>query len=436
MDLSLLLPNLLYGVTIGSALILIASGLSLTFGVMGVLNFAHGGLCMLGAYFGYTFVQVTGNFWLAMILAPLVVAGISVLMEAFTIRPLYGLNPLFQLLLTVGLSMVIANAVLLIWGGDSLSILLPSYFKGSFSLFGLDYPRFRLVRPAFQRIAGVRSVDHPETDKMGHRHPGRDARPRNGKRLRHQYLSGSLRSFLPSEPALAAVAGVVIGSMRAINPEMDFELADQRPPGGRHRGHGLFSRGGGGFPPPGRDRRVRGAVFYRSGQVYGLGFDGAGPPFPARRPAEGGLKWRRRIASLIVLIVLLALPLGADVLYSGFYVTLLTRCFIFAVVVVGFDLLAGYTGMVSYGHALFFGTGAYLTGMILKHWSPWFWPPSCPDDPRQRRRRVYRRFFIHPHPAHLFCFSDVRLCPVLFRHRQLPGTSSALRTASPAFPNR
>ncbi len=83
----------------------------------------------------------------------------------------------------------------------------------------------------------------------------------------------------------------------------------------------------------------------------------------------------RRIASLIVLIVLLALPLGADVVYSGFYVTLLTRCFIFAVVVVGFDLLAGYTGMVSYGHALFFGTGAYLTGMMLKHWSPWFWPP-------------------------------------------------------------
>ena len=120
MDLSLLLTNLLYGVTIGSALILIASGLSLTFGVMGVLNFAHGGLCMLGAYFGYTLVQVTGNFWLSLIAAPLIVAGIGILLESFTIRPLYGLNPLYQLLLTVGLAMIIANTVLLTWGGDQL----------------------------------------------------------------------------------------------------------------------------------------------------------------------------------------------------------------------------------------------------------------------------------------------------------------------------
>jgi branched-chain amino acid transport system permease protein len=83
----------------------------------------------------------------------------------------------------------------------------------------------------------------------------------------------------------------------------------------------------------------------------------------------------RRISVWIVLAVLLAFPLGANILYSGFYVSLLTRIFIYAVIVVGFDLLAGYTGMISYGHALFFGTGAYLTGMILKHWTAWFWPP-------------------------------------------------------------
>jgi branched-chain amino acid transport system permease protein len=84
---------------------------------------------------------------------------------------------------------------------------------------------------------------------------------------------------------------------------------------------------------------------------------------------------KRRCVAWIVLAVLIAFPFGANVFYSGFYVSLLTRIFIYAIIVVGFDLLAGYTGMVSYGHALFFGTGAYLTGMILKHWSPWFWPP-------------------------------------------------------------
>jgi branched-chain amino acid transport system permease protein len=84
---------------------------------------------------------------------------------------------------------------------------------------------------------------------------------------------------------------------------------------------------------------------------------------------------KRSYWTWFVLAVLVAFPWGADTLYSTFYISLLTRIFIFAIIVVGFDLLAGYTGMISYGHALFFGTGAYLTGMILKHWTPWFWPP-------------------------------------------------------------
>jgi branched-chain amino acid transport system permease protein len=83
----------------------------------------------------------------------------------------------------------------------------------------------------------------------------------------------------------------------------------------------------------------------------------------------------RRYFTWIVLAILIAFPFGANIFYSGFYVSLLTRIFIYAIIVVGFDLLAGYTGMVSYGHALFFGTGAYLTGMVLKYWTPWFWPP-------------------------------------------------------------
>ncbi len=79
----------------------------------------------------------------------------------------------------------------------------------------------------------------------------------------------------------------------------------------------------------------------------------------------------------ILLAFLIAFPLGEGFLYSPFYLALLTRIFIFAIIVIGYDLLAGYTGMVSYGHALFFGTGAYVIGMLLKHWTPWFWPPMA-----------------------------------------------------------
>lgn len=83
----------------------------------------------------------------------------------------------------------------------------------------------------------------------------------------------------------------------------------------------------------------------------------------------------RNIAVWIVLAALIAFPLGANVLFSDFYLSLFTRIFIYAIIVIGFDLLSGYTGMISYGHALFFGTGAYIVGMLLKHWTHWFWPP-------------------------------------------------------------
>lgn len=223
MDLSLVLANLLYGVTIGSALILVASGLSLTFGVMGVLNFAHGGLCMLGAYFGYTLVQVTGNFWLALMIAPLFVAGVGILMEAFAIRPLYGLNPLYQLLLTVGLSMIIANAVLLTWGGDQRSILLPSYFKGYVHFFGLDYPRFRLFVLLFSASLALVLWITLKRTKWGMviRAGMHDLETVNAFGIN---IYRVFTAVFAIGAALAALAGVIIGAMRALNPEMDFEL--------------------------------------------------------------------------------------------------------------------------------------------------------------------------------------------------------------------
>jgi len=223
LDLSLVLANLLYGVTIGSALILVASGLSLTFGVMCVLNFAHGGLCILGAYFGYTLVQVTGNFWLALVIAPLFVAVVGILMESFAIRPLYGVNPLYQLLLTVGLSMIIANTVLLTWGGDQRSILLPSYFKGYVHFFGLDYPRFRLFVLLFSASLALVLWITLKRTKWGMviRAGMHDLETVNAFGIN---IFRVFTSVFAIGAALAALAGVIIGAMRALNPEMDFEL--------------------------------------------------------------------------------------------------------------------------------------------------------------------------------------------------------------------
>jgi len=141
---STFLINLLYGVTIGSTLILVSSSLSLIFGVMGVINLAHGTFCMLGAYFGLTLVLWTGNFWLALIVAPIVVGLIGYLLEVYTLRPLYGLDHMLQLFLTLGLSMVMSNLVLQIWGGDVRSIPVPEMLKGNVMILGTVYPSFRL----------------------------------------------------------------------------------------------------------------------------------------------------------------------------------------------------------------------------------------------------------------------------------------------------
>ncbi len=85
---------------------------------------------------------------------------------------------------------------------------------------------------------------------------------------------------------------------------------------------------------------------------------------------------RARIIVYCALLAALAFfPLGADHLYSSFYIALFTRIFIFSVIVLGFDLLAGHSGIVSYGHAMFFGTGAYVAGLALKYLTAWFWLP-------------------------------------------------------------
>lgn len=84
---------------------------------------------------------------------------------------------------------------------------------------------------------------------------------------------------------------------------------------------------------------------------------------------------RQVLIHLAVLIFLAVFPLGGERLFSVFYVSLVTRVFIYGIMVLGFDLLGGYAGMISYGHAMFFGTGGYVAAMLLKHVTGWLWFP-------------------------------------------------------------
>jgi branched-chain amino acid transport system permease protein len=131
------------GLVTGMILALVASGLTLIFGIMDVVNFAHGELFMLGAYVGVLMMATTGNFWLALISATLLVAMMGAALQITTLRPLLGRDPLNTILATFGLSLVLQNYALWQFGPVARKINEP--FTGQFTLFHLQYPWYRIV---------------------------------------------------------------------------------------------------------------------------------------------------------------------------------------------------------------------------------------------------------------------------------------------------
>ena len=145
MDLLAILPaQILHGVVYGMLLFLVASGLTLIFGMMGVLNFAHGALYMLGAYFSFSILMWTGQFWLSLILAPLMVGVIGIIIERFLLRKVHIYGHAHELLLTFGIAYIVEEIVKIIWGSESLLVKLPPILSGSVPLLGLEYPVYRL----------------------------------------------------------------------------------------------------------------------------------------------------------------------------------------------------------------------------------------------------------------------------------------------------
>jgi branched-chain amino acid transport system permease protein len=134
----------IHGLAYGMLLFLVASGLTLIFGMMGILNIAHASFFMLSAYFSYSVLQMTGDFWLSLAVAPVVAAIFGILCERFLIRKVHAFGHIGELILTVGLSLVILESVKVFWGTDSLYLAIPEYLKGLVYFGGLSYPSYRL----------------------------------------------------------------------------------------------------------------------------------------------------------------------------------------------------------------------------------------------------------------------------------------------------
>ena len=134
----------IHGLAYGMVLFLVASGLTLIFGMMGILNLAHASFFMLSAYFSYTVLQLTGNFWLALLIAPVATAVLGVMMERFLLTRVHAFGHIGELILTIGVSLVILDGVKVFWGTVNLPLRIPEILQGMVNLGGLEYPAYRL----------------------------------------------------------------------------------------------------------------------------------------------------------------------------------------------------------------------------------------------------------------------------------------------------
>lgn len=148
----LLLLQAFTGLALGAVYVLLAVGLSLIFGMLTVVNFAHGAFFMLGAYAGVIVLAAGGDFWACLLAAPVLVAGVGLLAERFLVRRLYGRHIDDPLLLTFGLTYVIVELVRMVWGKQALPFDTPEALQGAVDIGVGYFPLYRLF------VAGVTAV--------------------------------------------------------------------------------------------------------------------------------------------------------------------------------------------------------------------------------------------------------------------------------------
>lgn len=223
MNTNYLITQLLNGIALGMILVLIAFGLSIIFGLMGVVNFAHGEFLLVGTYVALTTFHVTGSFLAALVAAPVMVALLGAAVERFTLRPIYDRDILLQLLLTFGLAEIIRESVMIIWGRTGTSFPTPTWADTTldFSLF--NYPLYRL----FVILVGVLIVTSvyvflTRTDT------GLIIRGATADREMVNALGIDVKqTFLlvfALGSAIAGIAGALIGPLRSAYPTLGVDL--------------------------------------------------------------------------------------------------------------------------------------------------------------------------------------------------------------------
>lgn len=141
---NLIVQQLITGLALGSIYVLVGVGLSLVFGLLTIVNFAHGAFFMVGAYVGVFVFARTGNFWICMVAVPLVTGALGLLVERFLVRPLYGRGIDYPLLLTFGLAYVMMDLVRMLFGVQGEQFDTPEILQGAVDIGVGMFPLYRL----------------------------------------------------------------------------------------------------------------------------------------------------------------------------------------------------------------------------------------------------------------------------------------------------
>ena len=213
----------LNGLSTSMLLFLLASGLTLIFGVLRIINFAHGSLYMLGAYLTYTITRLTPNYWIAFLVAPIFVAISAGLIEFFFLRPLYKREHEYQLLLLYGFVLVLDDLVKMVYGAAFKIISQPPFLQGSVQIVGREFPRYSLFIIVLGPIVALGLWYLFDRTQMGKkiRAASFDREAANSLGINVSFLYTAVFVF---GSWLGGIGGAVAGPLRAASLGMGLEI--------------------------------------------------------------------------------------------------------------------------------------------------------------------------------------------------------------------
>lgn len=378
----LLVLTLLNGIALGLLYVLIASGLTLIFGVTDILNFTHGALYMLGAYFGLVVLDLTGNFWATFILAPLGVGCVGLILERSTLQHIYDRDPLYHILLTFGLTLMLSDTVKFVFGGGQQAFGTPPALVGGVDLGGVFFPKYKFfiiaisTLIAFSMWALLKYTSFGLILRAG-------AQRADTVRLMGIDSSKYFSLVFVLGSVLAGAAGVLSGPFLNVSPVMGDEIIIKAfiivilGGLGSFRGSvlaalliGVTETLGQTFLPA-----LTGYYIYLLLIITLLirpqGLLGEYEV----RVEEAKLQFEEIIKPISIddprlltaVAVFAIFPLIPRAFVSTYYVSLLSLIFIWAIFAVGLDIVMGQLGLLSFGHAAFFGIGAYAAALFTLH---------------------------------------------------------------------